>query len=82
MTENRHTREVHPQGEEHDHLGFIVDFQDPNPNVDGVRSDDPVDVQIKPHPDGYQVTLWWTSEDGDRKTNNRVVRLEDPRDLI
>lgn len=79
---NRHEREPDVISEgDYPNLGFVVDIVDPLPDVEGVKEDS-VDIQLKPGPDGYQIDMWWTTEEGERKHCCEWLRFEDPRDLI
>lgn len=83
---NRHEREPDMHERMGDpELGFVVGFTDPDPRPDTSSrfvSDGGVadaQVQIKPHPMGYQVTMWWTTEEGERRQRDEVINFKDPR---
>jgi len=79
--ELRDEEELNVFSDRRDQIGFGVMIQDSGTDLEDVYSNDPVDVQVKPHPQGYQISVWWTAEDGEtRKENDVVVRTEDPRD--
>jgi hypothetical protein len=61
-------------------LGFVADIVDSAHDLDGVDEDEPVDIQIKPAPDGYQIDWWWTGEDGNSRQNSTHIELADPRE--
>lgn len=69
--------------ESNDYLGFVADIQDSGHDLDGVAGEDPVDLQIKPHTNGYQVDMWWTdTESGKRRSTTAHIHPEDPRDRM
>lgn len=79
---NRHPRDVEIVEEQSESsLGFVVDIVDDDPRLEDGREPDEMDLQIKPHPNGYQYTLWW-EEDGKRKQRDGVIPFSDPRDEV
>lgn len=50
-----------------DDLGFVTTIQDCGHDLENVAEYDPVDIQVKPHPLGYQIDYWYTDEEGKRK---------------
>lgn len=80
--DNRHPREVNLVTENEDPtLGYIIDVIDPDVRLKDGREPERVNLQIKPHPQGFQYTLWW-EEDGERKQRDDVIRFSDPRDEL
>lgn len=80
--DNRHPREVNViEEQEEPNLGFVVDIIDDDPEIQDNPEATDANLQIKPHPSGYQYTLWW-KEDGQRKQRDGVIRFVDRRDEV
>lgn len=80
--DNRHPRNIlHKAHSEHSQLGWVIDLMDDDVRLNDGREPEGVDLQIKPHPSGFQYTLWW-KEDGEKKQRDGVIRFEDPRDAV
>lgn len=80
--DNRHPRTVNSVVEqEHESLGWAINLLDPDVRLEDGRELQNVDIQLKPHPNGYQYTLWW-KENGEKKQRDGVIRFSDPRDEL
>ncbi len=66
--DNRHARKPRVLNETNAALGFIVTVLDDEPDIEGIDPVDSVDIQLKPHPNGYQIDCWFTDEDGQRQS--------------
>lgn len=80
---NRHPREPEVTSREDEQCGFVIDVvEEQVVQLEDGREPSDVDIQMKPHPNGYQVTIWWTDDEGNRKQNDQVIWFEDPRDRV
>lgn len=85
--DNRHPREPNVSHTADDRLGFVVNVADPacrvEPDALYTLGEDvepgSVRIQLKPHPGGYQIDMWWRTTDGSRRQVCEHLTFRDRR---